>query len=74
MIEAADEMVKAANVQFMGQQKVDVGLVTATIRGATLSGEKRPRTAGAAAARRVGELVGGDRHPSTPPKASRISS
>jgi ethanolamine utilization protein EutM len=46
MIEAADAMVKAANVVFVGWQKVDV----ASVKAAT--------DAGAAAARRVGELVG----------------
>jgi hypothetical protein len=33
MIEAADAMVKTANVVFVGWQKVDAGLVTAIIRG-----------------------------------------
>ena len=33
MIEAADAMVKAANVVFVGWQKVDAGLVTAIVRG-----------------------------------------
>ena len=33
MIEAADAMVKAANVIFVGWQKVDAGLVTAIVRG-----------------------------------------
>src|ERR1700749_4963183 len=57
MIEAADAMVKAANVVFVGWQKVDAGLVTAIVRGDGAS-VKAATDAGAAAARRVGELVG----------------
>jgi ethanolamine utilization protein EutM len=56
MVEAADAMVKAANV-FVGWQKVDAGLVTAIVRGDVAS-VKAATDAGAAAARRVGELVG----------------
>src|SRR5256712_13830479 len=58
MVEAADAMVKAANVVFVGWQKVDAGLVTAIIRG-DVGSVKAATDAGAAAARRVGELVGG---------------
>ena len=57
MIEAADAMVKTANVLFVGWQKVDAGLVTAIVRGDVAS-VKAATDAGAAAARRVGELVG----------------
>ncbi|MDQ3169135.1 MAG: BMC domain-containing protein [Acidobacteriota bacterium] len=57
MIEAADAMVKAANVDFVGWQKVDAGMVTAIVRGDTAS-VKAATDAGAAAARRVGQLVG----------------
>src|SRR3954464_3652264 len=57
MIEAADAMVKTANVIFVGWQKVDAGLVTAIVRGEVVWG-KAATDAGAAAARRVGELVG----------------
>jgi microcompartment protein CcmL/EutN len=57
MIEAADAMVKAANVDFVGWQKVDAGMVTAIVRGDTAS-VKAATDAGAAAARKVGELVG----------------
>src|ERR1700752_109830 len=57
MIEAADAMLKTANVVLVSWQKVDAGLVTALIRGDV--GSVKPATdAGAAAARRVGELVG----------------
>jgi ethanolamine utilization protein EutM len=57
MIEASDAMVKAANVVFVGWQKVDAGLVTAIVRG-DVGSVKAATDAGAAAARRVGELVG----------------
>jgi len=57
LIEAADAMVKTANVTFVGWQKVDAGLVTAIIRGDDGS-VKAATDAGAAAARRVEELVG----------------
>src|SRR5215467_11400322 len=57
MIEAADAMVKTANVVLVGWQKVDAGLVTAIIRGDVGSVEAAT-DAGAAAARRVGELIG----------------
>jgi ethanolamine utilization protein EutM len=57
MVEATDAMVKTANVTFVGWQKVDAGLVTAIVRGDTAS-VKAATDAGAAAARKVGELVG----------------
>ncbi|HEX3703705.1 MAG TPA: BMC domain-containing protein [Vicinamibacterales bacterium] len=57
MIEAADAMVKAANVVFVGWQKVDAGMVTAIVRG-DVGSVKAATDAGAAAARRVGQLVG----------------
>jgi ethanolamine utilization protein EutM len=57
MIEAADAMVKTASVVFVGWQKVDAGLVTAIVRG-DVGSVKAAIDAGAAAARRVGELVG----------------
>ncbi|NQW03108.1 MAG: BMC domain-containing protein [Acidobacteria bacterium] len=57
LIEAADAMVKTANVTFVGWQKVDAGLVTAIVRGDVAS-VKAATDAGAAAARKVGELVG----------------
>jgi microcompartment protein CcmL/EutN len=56
-VEAADAMVKAANVVFVGWQKVDAGLVTAIVRGDVAS-VKAATDAGAAAARKVGELIG----------------
>jgi hypothetical protein len=57
MIEAADAMCKTANVVFVGWQKVDAGLVTAIVRG-DVGSVKAATDAGAAAARKVGELVG----------------
>jgi len=57
LVEATDAMVKTANVVFVGWQKVDAGLVTAIVRGDTAS-VKAATDAGAAAARKVGELVG----------------
>jgi ethanolamine utilization protein EutM len=57
MIEAADAMLKTANVVLVSWQKVDAGLVTAIVRG-DVAAVKAATDAGAAAARRVGELVG----------------
>ena len=57
MIEAADAMLKTANVVLVSWEKVDAGLVTAIIRG-DVGSVKAATDAGAAAARRVGELVG----------------
>jgi microcompartment protein CcmL/EutN len=57
MVEAADAMLKTANVVFVGWQKVDAGMVTAIVRG-DVGSVKAATDAGAAAARRVGELVG----------------
>ena len=57
MIEAADAMLKTANVVLVSWQKVDAGLVTALIRG-DVGSVKAATDAGATAARRVGELIG----------------
>ena len=57
MIEAADAMLKTAHVVLVSWQKVDAGLVTALIRG-DVGSVKAATDAGAAAARRVGELIG----------------
>src|SRR5678815_2199558 len=56
MIEAADAMVKAANVRLVGWEKIDAGLVTAIGRG-EVAAVRSAVDAGAAAARRVGEVV-----------------
>jgi len=55
-IEAADAMVKAANVGLIGKEKIGSGLVTVMVRG-DVGAVKASVEAGAAAARRVGELV-----------------
>src|SRR3954447_12231922 len=57
MIEAADAMVKSANVRLVGWEKIDAGLVTAIVRG-EVAAVRSAVEAGAAAGRRVGEVVG----------------
>jgi ethanolamine utilization protein EutM len=56
MIEAADAMVKAANVTLVGYEKIDAGLVTAIVRG-DVAAVRAAVDAGAAAAARVGTVV-----------------
>lgn len=56
MIEAADAMVKAANVKLVGYEKIDAGLVTAIVRG-EVGAVKAAVDAGAAAARRGGQVT-----------------
>ena len=56
LIEASDAMLKAANVQFMGWDKVGSGLVTAFVTG-DVAAVKAATDAGAAAAGRIGEVV-----------------
>jgi len=56
MIEASDAMVKAANVSLVGYEKIGGGFVTAIVRG-DVAAVKAATDAGAAAARRIGELV-----------------
>ena len=55
-IEAADAMVKAANVTLIGKEFVGGGLVTVMVRG-DVGAVKAATDAGAAAAQRVGELL-----------------
>src|SRR6195256_2958701 len=55
-IEAADAMVKAANVILIGKEYIGSGYVTVMVRG-DVDAVKIATEAGAAAARRVGELV-----------------
>ena len=55
-IEAADAMVKAANVHLIGKERVGGGLVTVMVRG-DVGAVKSAVEAGGAAAKRVGELV-----------------
>lgn len=74
-IEAADAMVKAANVQLVGKEQVGGGLVTVMVRG-DVGAVKAATDAGAAAAEKVGELISvhvipkpprrGGRHPAPP--------
>lgn len=56
MIEAADAMVKAANVRLVGYEKIDAGLVTAIVRG-EVGAVRAAVEAGAAAGAKVGEVV-----------------
>lgn len=56
MVEASDAMVKAANVTLIGYEKIGAGFVTAIVRG-DVAAVKAATDAGAAAARRVGELI-----------------
>ncbi|MCG8451602.1 MAG: BMC domain-containing protein [Spirochaetales bacterium] len=55
-VEAADAMVKAANVTLIGREQVGSGLVTVMVRG-DVGAVKAATDAGAAAAERVGEIV-----------------
>lgn len=56
MIEAADAAVKSANVQLVGWEKIDAGLVTCIVRG-EVGAVKAAVESGAAAGRRIGEVV-----------------
>ena len=55
-IEAADAMVKAANVRLIGKEKIGGGFVTVMVRG-DVGAVKAATDAGAIAAEKVGELV-----------------
>src|SRR5256884_7116917 len=57
VIEASDAMLKSANVTLIGWQKIGSGLVTAFVVG-DVAAVKAAVDAGAAAAGRVGEVVG----------------
>ena len=56
MVEAADAMVKSANVQLVSWQTVGSGLVTVLVRG-DVGAVKAATDAGAAAAQKIGEVV-----------------
>ena len=56
MIEAADAMVKAANVGLEGWEKIGAGYVTAIVRG-DVAAVKAATEAGQRAAERIGEMV-----------------
>ena len=55
-IEAADAMVKSANLSLVGYEKIGSGLVTVMVRG-DVGAVKASTDAGAAAAQKVGEVV-----------------
>lgn len=55
-VEAADAMVKAANVKLVNYEKVGAGLITVLVRG-DVAAVRAAVDAGAANARKVGELV-----------------
>ncbi|SDF56476.1 propanediol utilization microcompartment protein PduA [Sporolituus thermophilus] len=55
-VEAADAMVKAANVTLVGYEKIGSGLVTVMVRG-DVGAVKAATDAGASAAQKVSELV-----------------
>ncbi len=55
-VEAADAMVKAANVQLIGSEKIGSGLVTMLVRG-DVGAVKAAVDAGTSAANEVGEVV-----------------
>src|SRR5947209_17699647 len=57
LVEASDAMLKSANVTLIGWQKIGSGLVTALVLG-DVAAVKAAIDAGAAAAGRVGEVVG----------------
>src|ERR1700728_2820974 len=56
LIEASDAMMKSANVELIGWQKIGSGLVTAFVTG-DVAAVKAAIDAGAAAASRIGEVV-----------------
>jgi ethanolamine utilization protein EutM len=55
-IEAADAMVKAANVRLLGREQIGGGLVTVMVRG-DVGAVKAATDAGAAAAAKIGEVI-----------------
>jgi microcompartment protein CcmL/EutN len=55
-IEAADAMVKSANVTLVGYEKIGSGLVTVLVRG-DVGAVKAATDSGASAAQKVGELI-----------------
>lgn len=57
LVEASDAMLKSANVTLLGWTKIGSGLVTAMVSG-DVAAVKAAVDAGAAAASRVGEVVG----------------
>ncbi len=70
-IEAADAMVKTANVVLVGKEYIGAGYVTVMVRG-DVGAVNAATDAGAAAARRVGELVSVHGIPRPPPEVEKI--
>lgn len=70
-VEAADAMVKAAKVTLIGKEKVGGGYTTVMVRG-EVGAVKAATEAGAAAARRVGELISVHVIPRPHPDVERI--
>lgn len=70
-IEAADAMVKTANVILIGKEYIGAGYVTVLARG-DVGAVKAATDAGAAAARRVGELVSVHVIPRPHPDVDRV--
>ncbi|NQT37064.1 MAG: BMC domain-containing protein [Planctomycetes bacterium] len=56
LVEASDAMMKAANVEFLGWDKVGSGMVTAFVTG-DVAAVKAATDAGAAAGGRIGEII-----------------
>ena len=70
-VEAADAMVKSANVTLIGSQRVGSGLVTVLVRG-DVGAVKAATDAGAVAAQNVGELVSAHVIPRPHPDVEKI--
>ena len=70
-IEAADSMVKAANVVLIGTEKIGSGLVTVMVRG-DVGAVKSAVEAGAANAAKLGELVATHVSPRPPSDVEKI--
>ena len=70
-VEAADAMVKTASVVLVGKEYIGAGYVTVMVRG-DVGAVKAATDAGAAAARRVGELVSVHVIPARTPRSKRF--
>lgn len=70
-VEAADAMVKTANVTLVAKEYIGAGYVTVMVRG-DVGAVKAATDAGAAAARRVGELVSVHVIPRPHPDVERV--
>ena len=72
-IEAADAMVKAANVVLIGSEKIGSGLVSVMVRG-DVGAVKAAVEAGSAAATALGEVIATHVIPDTPRRRRKASS